>query len=70
MLLAHCWQLFSFFPIHCSILRNVASNPKCLVFNRALFSLVTFWGEEGEKESAGDSAGNGEEGEKESAGDG
>ena len=29
-----------------------------------------FGGEEGEKESAGDSAGDGEEGEKESAGDG
>ena len=34
------------------------------------FRWQLFGGEEGEKESAGDSAGNGEEGEKESAGDG
>ena len=70
MLLAHCWRLFSFFPILCFILWNVASNPKCSVYNRALFLLATFWGEEGEKESAGNSAGNGEEGEKESTSNG
>ena len=34
------------------------------------FCWQLFGGEEGEKESTGDSAGNGEEGEKESAGDG
>ena len=60
MSLVHRWRLFSFFPILCPILWNVASDPKCLVFNRALFLLATFWGEEGEKESAGKSAGDGE----------
>ena len=36
-----------FVPILCPLLRNVASNPKCSFFNRALFSLATFWGEGG-----------------------